>query len=77
MFKCGGASMQVQDIYEDYICFKIHPILGNFWIQTFCYINQQSLAFQGCVPSHQDWAIAWIVFDILGFMVQQCTLNHI
>ncbi len=75
--KCEGDSTQVQDIYEDYICFKMHPILRNFWIQMICCKNQQSLAFQGYVPSHQVWAIAWIVFDILGLMVQQSMLNHI
>jgi hypothetical protein len=41
-----------------------------------CYGRQQSLALQGHVPSPQVWAIAQIVANTLGFVVQQCVLNQ-
>jgi hypothetical protein len=41
-----------------------------------CYGRQQSLALQGHVPSPQVWAIAHIVSNTLGFVVQQCVLNQ-
>jgi len=34
------------------------------------------LALQGRVPSPQVWAIAQIVVDTFGLMVQQCVLNQ-
>jgi hypothetical protein len=34
MWICGGLSMQTQDSCKDSLCFKSHPILGNFWVQA-------------------------------------------
>jgi len=45
-------------------------------IIALCYGSEQSLAFQGHVPSPQVWAIAQIVADTLGLVVQQCVLNQ-
>jgi hypothetical protein len=45
-------------------------------ITALCYGRQQSLALQGHVQSPQVWAIAQIVGDTLGFMVQQRVLNQ-
>jgi len=42
----------------------------------FCYGNKKSLALQGCVPSPQVWAIAQVVVNTLGPMIQQCVLNQ-
>ncbi len=41
-----------------------------------CYGRQQSLALQGHVPTPQVWAIAQIVANTLGLVVQQCVLNQ-
>jgi hypothetical protein len=43
---------------------------------TLCYGRKKSLAFQGCVPTSQIWAIAQVVVDTLGHVVQQCVLNQ-
>jgi hypothetical protein len=40
------------------------------------YGSQQSLAFQGHVPSPQVWAIPQIVVNTWGLVVQQCVLNQ-
>jgi hypothetical protein len=45
-------------------------------IIALCYGRQQALALQGRVPSSQVWAIAQIVVDTLGHVVQQCVLNQ-
>jgi hypothetical protein len=37
MPRCGGVSMEIEDSNEDSICFKNHPILRDFWIQTWHY----------------------------------------
>ncbi len=41
-----------------------------------CYGRQQSLKFQGHVLNPQVWAIAQVVTNTLGPMVQQCVLNQ-
>jgi hypothetical protein len=41
-----------------------------------CYGQQQSLAFQSHVLSPQVWAIAQVVVNTLGLVVQQCMLNQ-
>jgi hypothetical protein len=38
--------------------------------------NNQSLALQNHVPSFQVWAIAQVIVDILGPIVQLCVLNQ-
>ncbi len=41
-----------------------------------CYGQQQSLEFQGHVLNLQVWAIAQVVTNTLGPMVQQCVLKQ-
>jgi len=41
-----------------------------------CYGQQESLEFQGHVLNTQVWAIAQVVTNTLGPMVQQCVLNQ-
>ncbi len=41
-----------------------------------CYGQQQSLPFQNHVLSPQVWAIAQVVVNTLGLVVQQCMLNQ-
>jgi hypothetical protein len=43
---------------------------------AFCYGNKKSPTLQGRVPNLQVWAIAQVVVNSLGPMIQQCVLNQ-
>jgi hypothetical protein len=69
-FSCHGE-------YNTIIMIVYSKIFLNLSIWLFFALEiKKSLALQGCVPSLQVWAIAQVVVNILGPMVQQCVLNQ-
>jgi hypothetical protein len=80
MYRFRCAPMETQDSYENQICLLSHFVPKDFEIQTHNYFMLWKATSIGLsrlhVPSPQVWAIAPIVADTLGHVVQQYVLNQ-